>query len=50
MLIYLITHGGFDFMVQNEEAGIANFDKILKIMTFFLIFTQEYHKIAINFL
>ena len=29
-----ITHVGFDFMVQNVEAVIVNFDKILKIMTF----------------
>ena len=39
VLICPITQAGFDFMVQNVEAGLANFDKILKIMTLFPIFT-----------
>ena len=38
MLTFLITHSRFDFIGQNVEVGIANFDKILKIMTFSLTF------------
>ena len=37
VLICLITHGGFDFMDKNVEAGIGNFEKMPKIVTFFLI-------------
>ena len=38
MIICLISLHVSDFMVQNEEADVSKFDKILKIMTFFLIF------------
>ena len=35
----LHPNGGFDFMVQNVEVGIAIWGKILKIKIFVLIFT-----------
>ena len=40
VLIWLTTLNGFDFIVQNVEAG--NFDKILKMKTFLQIFMQGY--------
>ena len=40
VLIWLTTLNGFDFIVQNVEAG--NFDKILRIKTFLQIFSQGY--------
>ena len=33
----IISPHDLDFMVQNVEAGIGNFDKILKIMTLYLL-------------
>ena len=48
VFICLKSTYGIDFMVQNVEAGICNFNKILKIMTFLLILYQPYLKITIT--
>ena len=48
MLICFVTPHSFDFIVQNVEMSIGNSEKILKSMTFLLLFLGGYLKIAIK--